>query len=82
MKKIKNSFAVLLLCCMCAGVMKFQPTTSKIFAGIAYGGNVNRNQGAVITAANMACDVCLHFALVGSGATAGASLVVGLALTA
>jgi hypothetical protein len=48
----------------------------------AYAGNVNRNQGAILAAADGVSQVGLYFALAGTGATAGASLIVGLAVSA
>lgn len=79
---MKKFFVVVMLCGLGAIVQHAGLNTSKIYAGIAYAGNVNRNQGAVIAAADGVSQVCLYFALAGSGATAGASLVVGLAVSA
>lgn len=72
----------IVLCTIGSIVQHSGLNTSKIFAGIAYAGNVNRNQSAVIAAADGVSQVCLYFALAGTGATAGASLVVGLAVSA
>lgn len=82
MKKMKKIFVVAMLCGLGAMVQHANLNTSKIFAGIAYAGNVNRDQGAIIAAADGVSQVCLYMALAGSGATAGASLVVGLAVSA
>lgn len=60
MKKIRKLFA---LCAFCffSSIAINMPTksVSKIWAGIAYAGNVNRNQGLVISAADDVCQVCL-----------------------
>lgn len=82
MKKIKKMLMVIVLCTIGAIAQHSGFNTSKIFAGIAYAGNTNRKQSAIIAAADGACQVCLYFALDGSGATAGGSLVVGLAVSA
>lgn len=56
--------------------------TSKIFAGIGYASNANRNQSLALAGADGACQVCMGIALDGSGAKAGASLAVGLVISA
>ena len=83
MKRIKKFMAVCTFCLMTSISMNVSVKSfSEVFAGIAYAGNVNRSQGAIISAADGACQACLYFALAGSGATAGASLVIGLCVSA
>jgi hypothetical protein len=82
MKKMKKMLMVLVLCSIGAIAQHSGFNTSKIYAGIAYAGNVNRNQGAILAAADGVSQVGLYFALAGTGATAGASLIVGLAVSA
>lgn len=83
MKRIKKLLAVCTFCLMTSISMNVSVKSfSEVFAGIAYAGNVNRDQGIMISAADTACQACLYFALAGSGATAGASLVIGLCVSA
>ncbi|WP_293588197.1 hypothetical protein [Prevotella sp.] len=82
MKKIKKMFVVFMLCSLGAITQYTTHNTPKIYAGIAYAGNANRNQGAIITAADGVTQVCLYYALLGSGITGGASLALGLAVSA
>lgn len=71
------------MCCICAIAMNTPVKSySKIFAGISYYGKVNHKQGAVIAAADGVCQACVYYALLGTGATGGASLVIGLGITA
>lgn len=49
-----------------------------VFIGIGYISDANKNQSAMIGIASAASDVCLKFALAGSGISGGASIAVGL----
>lgn len=82
MKKIKKMLLVIALCSIGAIAQHSALNTSKIFAGIGYASNANRNQSLALAAADGACQVCMGIALVGSGTTAGASLAVGLVISA
>lgn len=82
MRKIKKMFVVVVLCCLGAIAQNASHNMSKIYAGIAYAGNVNKNQGAIIAAADGVSQTCLYIALLGSGITGGASLALGLAVSA
>lgn len=73
---------VIALCSIGAIAQHSAFNTSKIFAGISYASNANRNQSLALAGADGACQVCMGIALAGSGAKAGASLAVGLVISA
>lgn len=81
MKKIKK---ILIVSLMIIGFTMLSngasSNTCKIFQGISYISNANREQSVKIYAANAACDICMIMALAGSGITAGGSLAVGLVI--